>query len=501
MATSSAEPARLEAYPDALAGADEQLTTLASNLDGTMSEFVAGAGRFRPPGFDSAGPGDSIRDLRDESRYLADWVARIGAGFRAADTDADGDGIFEADDGFLSGLVGPASMAAAMRIPEADADPAAVAQWWAMLPPFLRDRLIEDRFQELGALRGLPAPDTDRINRLRLADDIETIGGRLDDVNAQIDQQLIEDGQVDQALLDERGRLQVALSNARKIDAQMSALDTAYADSGPQPYLLTYSPDNAGRFAVALGNPDTADNTAVVVPGTSHDVRYEPGLFGPVEQGRVLYDEMYAQSGPATGPGGTTNSVIIWMGADMPDNIPQATDGTYGDSAHGAARLRDDMAGYQAAQTQANVGNTHMPSSGHVTVVAHSYGSYLTGEAVKSGMEVDDFVNIGSPGIEADNAGEMGMANEHVWAGSAEGVWWGDGDVVGDTMWHGTPPTDEDFGATVFDTSDSAGHSEYYKEGSQSLRNIGRIAVGRYDDVERRAPDDYNDRSEHPGHS
>jgi hypothetical protein len=484
--TSSAEPARLEAYPNVLTAPDEQLSTLAVDVDRAMSAFVAGAGAYLPGTLDQAYAGTLVRGLHDESRYLAGWVADVGLAFREADGDPDGDGIFSADDGFLALRVGPPTMAEAMVIPPAGSDPAAVARWWANLPPELRERLIEENFPQLGMLRGLPAPDIDRINRLRLDQDIEVLSGDLADVNAAINGQMhTPSGQVDPDLYLRRDRLLAELGNARKIEAQMHELD-GDSPPGPQPYLLTYSYQDAGRFAVALGNPDTADNTAVVVPGTSHDVRNEGGgLFGPVAQGQVLYDEMNQQSGSgpyATGPG-ASNSVIVWMGADMPDAIPNAMNPTYGDIDHGADWLRDDVAGYQAAHTQANVGNTRNPADDHMTVVAHSYGSHMSGQAVKGGMNVDDFVNIGSAGLPADNAGELGMANEHVWAGNT------DDDIVPDMQWLGRDPAEEEFGATVFATEDSSGHSEYYNEGSQSLENMARIAVGRYDDVERRPPD------------
>ena len=112
-------------------------------------------------------------------------------------------------------------------------------------------------------------------------------------------------------------------------------------------------------------------------------------------------------------------------------------------------------------------------------MIGHSYGSYVAGQASEMGMRVDDMVFIGSPGVDARNAGELGMPNEHVWAGAA------DHDIVPDTpRGLGPNPTDEDFGATVFDTRDSSGHSEYYQ--GQSRDNLARIALGDYDAVERR---------------
>lgn len=112
MPTSSAEPARLEAYPGQLSIANDQLTTLATDLDSAMQAFASGAGSYLPPGFDAAYCGNLVRGLHDESRYLEDWVLSVARAFRAADTDPDGDGIFSADDTIIDATVGQPTIAA-----------------------------------------------------------------------------------------------------------------------------------------------------------------------------------------------------------------------------------------------------------------------------------------------------------------------------------------------------------------------------------------------------
>jgi hypothetical protein len=361
-------------------------------------------------------------------------------------------------------------------IPAPDADPNAVARWWAALTPEAREALLRDHFDQIGRLRGLPADVLDEANRRRVDDDVADLGERLRVISTTIQSQASTGGSVDPDLLVEQAQVRDQLANANKIRAQMAELDR---NEPPPAYLLTYDSAGDGRFAVALGNPDVAVDTAVVVPGTGHDVRNEPtGSFSPVTQdGMHLYDQITAQTDTYT------HSVIVWMGTDMPNDIPEASNGTFGDSEHGAARLHDDVAGYQAAHVEATGGD------GHTTVVGHSYGSYVAGQAAERGMRVDDMVFIGSPGVGTLSVDGLGMPSEHVWAGAAEGLWWDDGDVVSDLGRFGPSPTRDYFGATVFDTSDSIGHSQYYGEGSQSLRNIGRIATGDYDGVERRPPD------------
>lgn len=366
-------------------------------------------------------------------------------------------------------------------IPEANTDPAAVAAWWESLSSETREDLIRNNNAQLGTLRGLPAEDMDRINRLRLDEDIATLTEALRTVTATINGDGALGGEVDPALYREAERLRTELSNAEEMKDQMNRLDRNHRDEGgPKPYLLTYAYQNEGRFAVALGDPDTAEDTVVVVPGAGHDVKKEGGPFPTVGEGLRLYDEM--KSGAPVGLGlSDTHSVIVWLGADMPDApAPAGLNPTYGDSEHGARWLHDDIEGYQAAITNPD---------NHLTILAHSYGSYMAGQAIQMGLKVDDFVVVGSPGVAANSAEELGMPG-HVWAAAADG----DG-FVAMTGWHGNPPTFENFGATVFATDGSEihegseGHGEYFKEDSESLDNIAKIATGNGDLVSRRPPD------------
>ena len=106
MTTSSAEPARLRRYPDDLTAADRELATLATDLNTAMDDFAAGAGAFKPAGFDAGWTGNFVQNLHDESVYLGHWVKSVGDGFAAVGTDANGDGIFDVEDGVLAPLVG-----------------------------------------------------------------------------------------------------------------------------------------------------------------------------------------------------------------------------------------------------------------------------------------------------------------------------------------------------------------------------------------------------------
>src|SRR5262249_19623375 len=118
----------------------------------------------------------------------------------------------------------------------------------------------------------------------------------------------------------------------------------------------------------------------------------------------------------------------------------------------------------------------------HMTLLAHSYGSYMASGALKLGLRVDDLVVFGSPGLAANNAGELGMQG-HVWAGRAE-----DDEMV-THGWLGSDPTSEGFGARGLRTGGAKDHNDYLNDGSESLENIAKIATGEGKDVSRREPD------------
>lgn len=73
------------AYPSVLREADDQLLRQAYELETKLAAFTAGAGEFLPRGFDPAAEAQAVRELAEESRRLSQWVAQVGAAFRAAD--------------------------------------------------------------------------------------------------------------------------------------------------------------------------------------------------------------------------------------------------------------------------------------------------------------------------------------------------------------------------------------------------------------------------------
>jgi uncharacterized protein YukE len=373
-------------------------------------------------------------------------------------------------------------------VPPPGSDPRAVAAWWKGLSQAERDQLLATQFDALGRLCGLPAEVLDTANRRRIDADQERLGASKSTLDTQITQRASELGldPSDESalrsdptladLLDQRQDVNRQLDNAnaaeqRVADARELATANGITDDV---YVLSYDPVGPGRqegtLAVAFGNPDTADNLAVTVPGVGTTL--ENGF--PNGQAVELREQM-----DAAAPG-SHNATVAWLGYDAPSwdlSVVSADN-----AVQGGGFLVSDVDGYHAAAEAAG----HDP---HVTVLGHSYGSTTVGYAAMNGLAADDIAFLGSPGVGASSVDQLSPGAGHVWAGMTEhdpivqttsGDWFtADGSS--------TTPYDTSFGANQFGAGTEenllGAHSTYYQDGSESLRNLGNIATGNYDGV------------------
>jgi len=313
--------------------------------------------------------------------------------------------------------------------PPPGSDPRHVARWWQSLSAEDQQTLIFDRYRQLQNLNGLPAGVLDQANRRCLADDLATLTGQ-------------------------------ELNNAQGIHRAADAVPSPVDGFGPVPpvLLLHYAPSEPlghGSAAIAYGNPDTAANTAVVIPGTSASTT----SMSVCNDAKALYGAIPAGS----------HSVLTWLGYPAPPTLLDAASRSWAEA--GTAPLVEDVAGLRAAHEAAT------GEHGHLTAIGHSYGSYELGRAISHGADVDDAVFIGSPGAGVDHAADLGMAPSHVWDGRTA-----DDPIAVANNWFTPEPVfgngveDPEFGARHFDVSGSHGHSEYYQ--GESLRNLAAIAAG-----------------------
>jgi uncharacterized protein YukE len=378
----------------------------------------------------------------------------------------------------------PGTLGDPRQLPDKDAVPEDVKKWWDSLSRPEKDALIAEHPPELGNLNGLPADIRDEVNRAVMNDDL----ARVRDVAGR-------HGVSEDDVLTDPARYGLTHTDATRFYNARRTSDGLAHQRGPNPknprpvLLWGYQPlaDNAqGRAAIAIGNPDTAKNTAVIVPGTGSSVR-----DGWLADGHNDAINLYDQSRLAD-PDDPT-AVIMWMGYDAPDGFTDPRIAAPDLARAGGDLLAADVNGLAATHTG--------PS--HVTVIGHSYGSTTVADAFAgSGMRADDAVLIGSPGTDlATSAGDFHLdgGNVYVGAASTDPVSWigtpGDfpadwlnrqlGYPVGPDAGLGTDPAGDEFGSLRFraevageDGLDVHDHSHYYDRGSESMRAITDIASG-----------------------
>lgn len=359
------------------------------------------------------------------------------------------------------------------QLPKAGTSPEDVTRWWNSLSQQQKDALIAAHSQDFGNLRGIPTDVRDKVNQAVMNDDINRVqsAAARNDVPVNVVTQHPE-------LCGLTATDITRYNNAIQTQKGLS-IDSA---GGKNPvFLQTYDPEafgGRGREAIAIGNPDKADNTTVLVPGTGSSVR-DGYLSHP--DGLNVYDE--ARRADPT----KTNSVVVWMGYHAPDSPldPQI----------GQTTLARDGGGLLAADVN-SLGATHQGAS-HVTVMGHSYGSTTVADAAAgSGMHANDVVLVGCPGTDlAHSAADFHLAEGgHVYVGAASS------DPIthlggiqqhipgtGVTLGLGNDPAVEGYGSTRFKaevpglTFPLHDHSQYFTKDSESLFSIGDIASGHGD--------------------
>ncbi|WP_027941836.1 alpha/beta hydrolase [Amycolatopsis taiwanensis] len=366
-------------------------------------------------------------------------------------------------------------------IPKGSA-PAAVKDWWdnevvKTMTPAQLDAYIKEHAAEIGALDGVPCAVRDQANRYVLADLRAQSRASLDELKAH-------EPQVNWWDWNSRDSHDQWQAEVDALQAKLGGLDALQArldrPGDPPALLLGVDTERQGHAIVAINDPDKAKNVATLVPGIK--THLNAGCVNDYAQA----SENMVNTEPARG---ANTAVIAWMDYDAPDEAGAP----FSDSAqHAAPDLNQFTEGLHV---------THDPAvKPHLTLIGHSYGSTVLGEASKQygGLGVDDVVAIGSPGMDVNSAADLNVSQDpptpppwrgHVWAGrnTNDVIQWGT-----DTT-HGPSTTDRSFGANVFDTGWGSGnvswdgevgsHMSYWNQHSTSLRNLSAIISGNYSDV------------------
>lgn len=355
--------------------------------------------------------------------------------------------------------------------------PDEVAQWWRSLSDEERFAVIAAYPDILGAANGLPAAVRDQANRLLLEQDIAALD--LAEARGEIPAEL-------RAQRDNIRAAQEALANADGTSGVNSSRTRDPITQEPIPaFLLLYRPadfGNDGTIAIAIGDPDTADNLAVSVPGINTDGTSIPSY---TQEAQNLY-ESARLSDPST-----SSATIAWIGYNHPSGSNIGRTPFEGAAREGGELLSDYVDGLKAART-------HEPAV--MTVFGHSYGSTTSSHAAAGdGLDVDNLVLLGSPGASGGVSHASDLNVPQVWVGNnsrdlvgalGDKGAFGAGTFFGAGL--GRDPAEDDFGAIRFEAEapdrnsvfrNTSDHVKYYERGSESIFNMGQIMVGDYDEV------------------
>jgi uncharacterized protein YukE len=404
----------------ALHDAAAALTRLAGELQAAQEEArraqataatassVIGAAAQGLAILDTSGPPDPLARSRLQ-RTLDDASAEL-TGARAAIAHA-------AERARVAGRSAAAALQAATqaasvpRRPERAGDPAAVATWWAGLTPVQRAWLLANDPALIGGLAGIPPAERDRANRRRLAEEqarleIEREAAATELARLRADSSWLDRwtpgwNQQEDALLTRLATLDQQL-------AQVAGLQAALAQAAAEPlnrldpgdvYLLSFDPHGDGKAAIALGDPTRASTIGVVVPGMGNTLA---NIANPLSDAANLRRTSDGLAGQAVTD---RTSVVAWLGYDSPNTAQVAFD----DKAQAGA---PELVGFVDDLRAAHTGG----QPPRVTVLAHSYGTLVTGLAARQGLAADAITLVGSPGVGAAHAAELGLPAGHVWA-------------------------------------------------------------------------------------
>lgn len=213
---------------------------------------------------------------------------------------------------------------------------------------------------------------------------------------------------------------------------------------------LLYVDPGRGHAAEVVGDLSTASAVSVVVPGMGNELEH----FDVVLDKAVALRDAAAALRP-----GEELVTVAWLGYDSP-GVPEFV---LDDAARAGGRhLARFLDGLTAGGLDADATRT---------VIGHSYGSVVTGFALRDGVDVDAVAVTGSPGMGASSASELG--DTPIYALGAQL------DPVAAIERFGTSPTDDDFGATELSTGSGRWHAGYFDDGSVALTNLALVATGR----------------------
>ncbi|WP_432039940.1 alpha/beta hydrolase [Streptomyces cucumeris] len=207
--------------------------------------------------------------------------------------------------------------------PPENGDPKLNADWWKGLSEQERADYVSMHPASVGKLDGLPAEIRDEANRTLLAEKRAEFATQYQNTPGEPKPKFVRSGTPDGGMKysdkwlewhhkyeGKRAHLKAALDG---MDAIEKRFDRTGEDGLPKAYLLGFDPERE-RFALANGNPDTADHIAVYTPGTGASLG---NSNGDINRGANLWKTSQPMTDQKV-------STITWVGYDAPPELPNA---------------------------------------------------------------------------------------------------------------------------------------------------------------------------------
>ncbi len=218
----------------------------------------------------------------------------------------------------------------------------------------------------------------------------------------------------------------VRQAHAEAVRVGDKAAAARYAELlNPDRQLLLFDPRGQGKIAEVRGDLATARHVAILVPGTGNSLANYLG--GPEKDFKAIHLTAAGLS--------ADTATIVWMGAPLPQSLGAAAFDLYADRS--APKLKDF------------VDDLRLRPEVHTTLIGHSYGSTVTGHAVKAGLHPDNLIAVASPGWGVQAAGDLNAPDTKLFAMRHQG------DII-----KLVPTADETLGIFIPLPDTIAGHGE-----------------------------------------
>ena len=418
-------------------------------------------------------PNETIASYQDEITFLMDQVTDTISFLQSVYDD-----IATLDE--TASGPGPEIINAGVKEPNPAWTADEVNDWWTSLSDAERADIITKHPAWIGNLDGIPMNDRNAANQVWLPIMQRDMEQQIAEYEPKCRELWIPVGNgAGRYIIQPTEEYARLLDKKRDIDA-LANMFTSSQESGNRTLLVLDNTGDHFRAAVGTGDVDSADHVLVYTPGMSNsvfgDVATADGEPGSkiVEVDRIITEARLSLARTYNEGEEETVAGVVWLGYDSPSEMETMTfsEGTVLND-NEAEKSGPDLAGFYDGIQATHRGDPHLVAGGH------SYGSVVTGYALRDSTAPDDVVIWGSPGPTSVDASELGTLPDHMYSASAN---W---DVVAASgIYGGNPTTDPNSDFTSLDTGKqdglkaSSGHSEYTDPGTTSLHNIGQIVAG-----------------------